>query len=548
MPSDNVSEFKILNARIDQLHSDNKFNEKSHGLIYLLLTTKFLREHEEIKEAITDGGNDCGVDAILIDRKPDQPIIHIIQSKFHDSPRKAKNPYKAASLEKLHKFFEILKNNKIDLNKIANPYLVQKILEIRDLQTNDFPIYKIWLISNSQPCVEHEIEALKTSFTNQSIEIEEFHLTEFVEFCINQRSQRSEHVFKARDSGILEFGNSELNSVVGYISGRQLYEILKDLRNERKIDYSLFSMNVRGFLGQESTINKEIFQSASSSLNLHFSSFNNGITLVGSTFKVMRMTSDSPKIGVKNMSIVNGAQTCSAIFDAMKDHYPNFEKFDKLSVLFRLFQTNDVELIEKIAISTNSQNRISPRDLKANDKLQLELTKDLKKFGIAYNRKRGRIEDISENLPQLDALKAGQLILSYIHHEPAKAKTQSDNIFSSFYYKIFGAVNVPKLIEAINLYEKIEKEQLYISDEIRIRGVQRTENTFVAYAGFHILMLCSILSSINNTLSDKALIDGAISIIADLLKEAGEPAFYSFFRNPKYSELMIRNAEQPKLL
>jgi len=67
-----------------------------------------------------------------------------------------------------------------------------------------------------------------------------------------------------RDTGVLEFGNSELRSVVGYVSGLQLYKLLSDLRDERKIDYSLFNMNVRGFLGLDSPINREIFRSASS--------------------------------------------------------------------------------------------------------------------------------------------------------------------------------------------------------------------------------------------------------------------------------------------
>lgn len=540
-------DFEKLNHKIDQLHSDKFFTNKSHGIIYLFLASKFFVDLRDVGELITDGANDCGVDAVFIDRKRDQPLIHIIQSKFHTSLRKSNNHHKASNLEKIQKFFEVLRNRDLDLSKLLNPLLEQKVLEIRQLQDEDFPEFKIWLISNSKPCVPHEVKPLKDYFEKLSIAVEEFHLSEFIEFCIRQHSARSEHVFRARDIGVLEFGNSELSSVVGYISARELYSVLKDLKDERKIDYSLFNMNVRGFLGLDSTINQEIFHSASSSQNLHFASFNNGITIVGSKFKVMT-TSDMPKIGVKNMSIVNGAQTCSAIFDAMKDHGPNFENFDKLSVLFRLFQTDDLELIDKIAISTNSQNRINSRDLRANDECQLRLKNDLEKYGISYNRKRGKTLDEEHTLPELDALRAGQLLLSYVHHDPARAKSQSDNIFTTFYYKIFGNVDVEKLIEAMKLYSKIEYRQQYIADEIRIRGISRTENTFVTYGGLHILMLCALLREKDQNIDDEALIDGAISIIAEVLKEAGEPAFYVFFRRPEISNMMIDKATQPRLL
>lgn len=253
-------------------------------------------------------------------------------------------------------------------------------MEIRDIQNKEFPVFKIWLISNGSPCIEHEIKPLLSKFNAQDIDIIEFHLTDFIEFCVNKHSSRSQHVFRVREAGVLEAGNTELTSFVEYISARQLYDVLKDLRDHRKMDYSLFDMNVRSFLGTDSSINKEIYKSASSPHNSLFSSLNNGITMVGTEVKVMS-TQEPCKIGVKKMSIVNGAQTCSAIFDSMKDQYPNLENFESLSVLFRLFKTDDPAIIEKIAISTNSQNRIQPRDLKANDNYQIKLETELAKKG-----------------------------------------------------------------------------------------------------------------------------------------------------------------------
>jgi hypothetical protein len=540
-------DFEKLEHRIDTLFRDKIISTRSEGLVHLLFSQKFLRDADEIQDAITDGANDCGVDAVLIDRRSDQPVVHIVQSKLHESKRKASNPFKASALEKVCRFFEILRSPEVDLHKIANPRLVQKILEIRQVQTDDFPIYKTWLVSNGTPCLEHEIAPLRKQLAKNSIEIEEFHLHEFIEFCINKHSRRLQHVFRTREAGVLESGDTELYSVVGYISARELYDLLRDLSDERKMDFSLFDMNVRGFLGMNSSINQEIVKSAASRDNAKFSSLNNGITMIGTDVKVMKMT-DQAKIGVKKLSIVNGAQTCSAIFDCMKDQFPDFQKFDKLSVLFRLFKTDDLDTIEKISLSTNSQNRIHPRDLRANDKFQVSLERELAKRGIKYFRKRGSSSQSEGDAHTLDALKAGQLLVSYVHLDPAGAKKQSDQIFQQWYGRIFGNVDVAKLVRAFELFRLIEEKQKYISDEIRIRGIGRIENTFVTYGGFHILTIAAVLETISNHRNDDELIEKAIKIIAEVLTEAGQPAFYSFFRNPEMTNQMIAKCAQLRLI
>lgn len=538
--------FDILNKRIDVLIKDKTIDKRSLSLIHLLLSQRFLKSSDEIKESIVDGGNECGVDSIFIDRSSQQPLINIIQSKCHTSEKKAKNAFQSTAIDKILRFFEILKDNEIDLKKVTNPALEQKILEIRDIQKNDFPIFKVWLISNGQPCVPHEIETTVKQLKTKEVELKEFHLDDFIEFCINKHSARSQHVFNVKDAGVLEAGDTELYSIVGYISASELYSILKDLRDERKLDYALFDLNVRSFLGLESPINKDIAKSALSKDNHRFSSLNNGITLVGTDVKVMK-TGYPLKIGVKKMSIVNGAQTCSAIFDCMKDDYPNFEKFDKLSVLFRLFKTDDIKTIEQISVSTNSQNRIQPRDLRANDEYQINLEKKLRDRGIHYLRKRGGFEQDDSDLPKLDALKAGQLIQSYMRKDPTGAKKYSDHIFSDWYVDIFSSVDIDQLLRAHELYSKIEDKQKYVDDEVRIRGAYRTENTFITYGGFHVLTLCSLLEDINPKKSDDEIINEAIKIVTEVMREAGEPAYYNFFRNSKMTDKMIEKCSQLNL-
>ncbi|MEO1453046.1 MAG: AIPR family protein [Pseudomonadota bacterium] len=277
---------------------------------------------------------------------------------------------------------------------------------------------------------------------------------------------------------------------------------------------------------------------------------NNGITIVGSSLRVNR-TADRPKVGIKQLSIVNGAQTCHSIFEAMKDYYPSFEIFRDLSVLFRIFETDDPKLISDIAISTNNQNRISPRDLRANDQIQVRLEAELKEYGLTYRRKRQLAvydDHPSADNADMDALRAGQIILSYVHFDPARAKRDSDSIFTDFYGKIFGRVDVPRLVEGYRWLQVIEERKKFIEDEVRIRGARRTENTFVTYGVFHILMMCGILRPKASDEEQAVVIDEAIKIISGHLIDVGEPAYYQYFRDSSYARELINRANQPRLL
>ncbi len=541
------SSFQKLQERLIKLEKNREIDRLSDGLIYLFLSHRFYVDRLDILESLTDGGNDCGIDAVYIEHRGDQPVIHLMQSKVHESERKAKNPFKFSAVERVKRFLEILSDKDAKLDKLLNSRLIEKVYEIRELQRRDFPEYKIWLLSNGAPCVDHEIEPTIRALRKIDVSIEEFHADEFVEFCINAHSTRTQHKFSARDAGVLELGNSELRSFVGFISAEQLYLLLKDLRDEKKIDYSLFDMNVRGFLGLNNPVNKDIFRTAASHDNLHFSSFNNGISIVGTQCKVNRIGTDNPTVLVKRLSIVNGAQTCSAIFDAMKDYYPDFVNFDKLSILFRIFETDSSNLIARISISTNNQNRISQRDLRANDKEQIRLEKELAKRGIKYLRKRGYVADNTEEDRTLDALRAGQLILSYTHLDPARAKRDSDEIFDDHYHRIFANAKVDDLVEAMEWYELIEEKRRYIQDEIRIRGIARTEHNFVTYGSFHILMLCSILGRNTHKSNRILVIDKAISIIAEELRLTGEPAYYTYFRDRRLTDTLRESANQLSL-
>ena len=541
--------FERLNARLSQLVEKGEAINHAASLIHLFLTQRFYAEKISIDEAIVEGGNDCGVDAVYIDRSGGEPIVNIIQSKVHSSERKAANKFKSGDIERISRFFEVVADDNVRLDKVANAALAQKVLEVRSVIEREFPVFRVWCISNGLPSDEVQSRPALQALAKYDAEFREFHLDDFVEFCLDTHSQRLNHTFWAKDAGVVEMIAGNLRSVTGFISGAELFQLLKSLGDD-KIDYSIFDMNVRGFLGFDNSVNRDISRTAASRSNDLFHALNNGITIVCQKVKVNRNSGKGAKIGLKRMSIVNGAQTSHAIFDAMRAEYPNLERFEKLTVLFRIFETEDADLISRISLSTNSQTRISPRDLRSNDDAQRRLEVDLKSLGVKYLRKRRRDESEKDQdfQREIDALRAGQLILSFHRLAPVRAKRESDIIFSDYYDEIFSNISAKEIVEAMDWYDLIEERRKEALDDVRIRGAHSTPNAFITYAGFHILMLCSLLKDEGIKPVDKrATIDRAITIIAERLDDLERPAYYTFFRDQRQADYLKDAVNQPRL-
>lgn len=531
-------DFRLLRDRQCALLKQKRIQDISESLIFLFLCHKFSAEDDAIFEAMTDGGNDLGIDAVYIDYRRSEPEIHIIQSKQYNSEPKSRNPFKVSALDKITKFFDVLKNKNLALDKIANYKLAEKIREIRELFAgNCFPEFSIWLMSNGCPPIDHEAQATSNKLENDGIKIKNFHLTDFVNLCVKKRNNQEVRVFRAREDGVLKVDKFGISGAMGLISAFELYKLIRMRSDHAKIDMSVFDLNVRGFLGFNGEINRDIYRSATSTRNKFFWALNNGITLVATSGKVDTY-GDQPKIQAKNLNIVNGAQTCAALFDAAEHYNFDFSVFKELSVPFRFYYTDDPDLVEQISISTNSQNRVNRRDLKVNDEKQKEISTRLNTLGVTYIRKRGGVVEAGADRV-LDAMRAGQIILAYQLREPDRSKRESDHIFGRSYNEVFGVFDATKMLRGMVLYNRILSSREKIKNESKITGKFCIEDRFVTYGSYHILALCGVLEEQHEGLSDEILMKISQELILRLHEKKGNPALYKFFRDKGVaSELM----------
>jgi hypothetical protein len=109
--------------------------------------------------------------------------------------------------------------------------------------------------------------------------------------------------------------------------------------------------------------------------------FNNGVTIICDDIEI-REGGVKAVAKIDNPQIINGQQTTRTLADS-----PNAAK---ASVLVRAIKLprDQFDLVSRIVVATNHQNKVSSSDLRSNDRIQIELERALRRLGYNYLRKR----------------------------------------------------------------------------------------------------------------------------------------------------------------
>lgn len=147
----------------------------------------------------------------------------------------------------------------------------------------------------------------------------------------------------------------------------------------------LFARNVRGYLGGDTSINREIRGTAKKNPG-RFWFLNNGITIVADGAE----KSDSGKrawMEMRNPQVVNGQQTIRTL---AASNAKGCEVLVRVVVLGEQQTAEEgvVGLVGEVVRATNRQNSIKQADLMANDPEQVRIEREFRKLNYAYERKR----------------------------------------------------------------------------------------------------------------------------------------------------------------
>lgn len=567
-----MSVFKVLEQNINKRAED--FSEylssfkgdllKGAEFMFYSLSNIFAdKTIDEIEEGIVDSSYrkekyDYGIDAIYITGSGDF-IEHIEQlEEYNDDTKfiihifqfKRGKGIDQADLLKFNNGIEkvIVKE---DLSEDDNLYFFNRMIELNEIKTQIFQNFttdNITIIPHivfgglernilEDKLLNEELEKINNTLQNGGFINSQIKITD-CQKLINPTSRRNEIIDIVEYEKTFKYitkteEGEKLNGYISIIKGKEIAELVK------KYQTSLFEANIRDYY-KRSTLNSKITEtSASKDEAKYFWSFNNGITITCN--KVEELPKD--KYRLYNLQIVNGCQTSNAIYAAYKnkqrveeltskkqqgneltkkeiDELQKKERLvfnDETTLLVKIIETNNEELIYRITETTNSQTPIKAFSLKANDDVQLLIEQYLENKGIWYERRLNYYKNKGKK-NVVNIQKLFQLFTSQILYKPSQVKTRPKAMFIETYDDVFPSPSVTTM--NFVLYFIPIKVDFYISK--KVREIQRNntisdnyKKTILSYGKFH--LGCFVLSSIlKNKYNKKGIIDNETLIIGEL--------------------------------
>ena len=447
----------------------------------------FMPDDEEIRDGITDGGNDGGADAIFIVANQRQ-ILSQTASVDEKSISKIRVIFIQVKESGGFKPTEIEKNVQLvkdffDLSTPANSYGArynENIVRIMGLWKTTrikiaaaFPEYFIdfyYVTGDDADANDYALDSGKR-VKNSVLELDpkatcEFHFVGAAELWeqVQQRAPRSK---------TLIWSGQPMNAkdgTVGLVNIRQYYEFLDD--GNGVLAERFFESNVRGYQ-QDVAVNQNIAAALGAGPDTtNFWLLNNGVTII--TPKAQPQGFQA--VEIMDPQIVNGLQTSREIFN----HFSKVgEGEDSRSVLVRVIETKDENTQSQIIRATNSQNRMQASQLRMTDQIHRDIEEVFKKSGFYYDRRKGFYKD--QGRPSSKIISVNEVVqatIAILLGKPNDARARPGDYFKTDerYTSIFGDGKFPLdvYLYCVILVRDIEKN-------LRERGIARGDINNLKY-------------------------------------------------------------------
>ncbi|HEY8337436.1 MAG TPA: AIPR family protein [Tardiphaga sp.] len=525
-------------ATVEQAIAQSGNDDESRTLKFQrLVLGKLLNiQPTEADDCVTDGGDDCGVDCFVIDYNDNK--IHLVSTKTVEAYDKANRNFPGVEVTKLICFVRDLVTKVESLPLRCNPLLRAKVTEAWDAIDNGRVFHVcVHICSNQCNLIERDFLSLQEV-------LEEFKASAFEHPLSRFSDEVSKNWSPPTTKSLRFFGReqfehhqhiiadgSSVKSLMGSVRVSDLYEFLRNSQNNF-IDESLFHANVRGHLGIQNPVNGQIAATLRDNNRDFFFFLNNGITIVCD--KYLYQSGGFP-VTLHRPQIVNGRQTAETIFTVFRE---SPSEVRDVTAFVRIIETSAPSLIEEVSVATNSQSRIGARDLRANHPIAKKLGAGLKCHGYHYVRKRG---EISERPPEktIDALKAGQLILSYLKGLPEKAKTDTTSMFSDSFEDVFDPnyVTPELLITAHQIFSDIDQEKHRAMITMRKSGLSASSaEHWLVEGSFHVLYCVGLFAKkrkidLSRYDTCSLLVPDAMETVGRYYENVDRTAAYRLFRS-----------------
>ena len=438
----------ILNGCIEKFKSENDLTLNESEVFELFSLSQILKNEdvsfENLMDSITDGGQDGGIDSIVllhngeyIDDDSEYKCKSSSVTKLIITQCKTEKTFKESSIDKLVSTFPILFNldaNEDNLQKRFNPQIIEKSNVFKDLWTKTIVGGGKIEVSVNYACMANDIE-ISSSFKSKREQLKvmckELFSTDKVVFnCYSSKELLSLFQTHKKNRSTIVFKDTPLSvnygeNGLGYIGLVKLSDY-RDflLLEDGSINDELFESNVRHFQGKVD-VNNKIKNTLENISDRDFWWLNNGITIIAE-----EPTQLSKKLTIENVQIVNGLQTSYSIYnlEEVKDE-------DDRSVLVKVIISNNKEITDDIIEATNYQNAVSPGLLRATDEIQKEIELFFLQNGYFYDRRKNYYKNQGKPGNKIFSIPfLAQSIKSIILQDPHTARQSPTSLLKTNMY------------------------------------------------------------------------------------------------------------------
>lgn len=427
---------------------------------------------------LVDGGQDKQIDVISISTTEDEAVIHILCIKNEKS-------FQSNVLIQLRNGLDwIFAKSMKDVKGLSNGPFKERIENVRDLMKEFFPSnisVKVRYVTNgdtdniSDEVIQEKgtIKQFYDTGTFRQFDCQLWGADELVE-AFQQLEKFSKKVnwdlpivYDKNVGSLIKIHSANIRGMICTVSGEEIAKLVNS-----NLGF-VFDANIRVFLGPLGGVNQDIYATCTTPAASHqFWFLNNGLTIVCDQFSEVPLP-DNAIVKMKNLQIVNGCQTAMTLAEAAKKGQLAKDVF----VLTRIYDTADSNLGDIIVRTTNTQNKISSRDLHSNDKIQIDMESAFRKYGLWYERK-ARQYATNKIDPSLIFTNesVGQSYLAAVLKKPSDARRRKYKIWGEYYKQIFAGKAIEQyilptlILRSANSWLKQMKFKKELQDKIARNG------------------------------------------------------------------------------
>lgn len=419
---------------------------RSIAFVVLCVKLRFDLSEEEALDCLTEGGNDFGVDAMLVeDVGKNETLVALFQGKYHHKLEVA-SAFPQSGVEKAVQAVRMLLDPEIALT--LNPRLQAKVAEVRARvrEGGRVPRVVVHLCSNGRGWEAPVQQIIEGNRFGEQARFEHLGHAALVKRMITP---------PPIDDVLQLVGKSIVADTHGM---RALEGMLPAVELARLMDAHgdhLLQRNIRRYLGVSGCqVNKEICATlADPERRKRFHFFNNGLTLICSRFVYNTLQSENHKVRVEGLQIINGGQTSRAIQEVLAAHRTSHTTssldWNQTQVKVAMYEVSaglTDQLVWEITKATNYQTPVDLIDLNSNDEGQRKMQCSIELLGYRYHRQRS--EGISGE-EDIDAATAVKAVVAVWQDRPYEAGRGLSGLFDQMCDEVFNShINGAQLVLA----------------------------------------------------------------------------------------------------